>query len=194
MYEQVFKKSGGATRRTPWHQDSPYLPVDGDDLAVMWISFDSLRSEQSLEFVRGSHKGVMYDGSRFSPKDDTAPLFGDGSLPRLPDIEADRASWPIVSYAVEPGDVLIFHPGVLHGGAPTDAELNRRTLSLRFFGNDAVVGQRPELPGKTSVIDSIDSRKDKHIDLDSSAVHPLTRIRQKAPGTPFRDRRFPKLG
>jgi len=52
MYEQVFMKSGGTTRRTPWHQDSPYLPVGGDDLAVMWISFDPVPEEQALEFVR----------------------------------------------------------------------------------------------------------------------------------------------
>ena len=119
MYEQVFLKEGGENRRTPWHQDSSYLPIDGSQIAVVWISFDAVSKADSLEFVRGSHRGVMYDGSRFDPADDTAPLYGDGSLPRLPDIEAERARWDIVSWDVEPGDVLVFHPGVLHGGAPT---------------------------------------------------------------------------
>src|SRR6185312_2402086 len=32
MYEQVFLKEGGETRRTPWHQDSSYLTVAGEDL------------------------------------------------------------------------------------------------------------------------------------------------------------------
>jgi ectoine hydroxylase-related dioxygenase (phytanoyl-CoA dioxygenase family) len=64
------------------------------------------------------------------------------SLPVLPDIEADRDGWEIVSFAVEPGDVVIFHPKVLHGGAPTHPGTRRRTLTLRFFGEDAVYEPR----------------------------------------------------
>jgi len=181
MYEQVFTKSGGDTRRTPWHQDSPYLPVAGNDLAVMWISFDSVDEPYALEFVRGSHRGTLYDGSTFDPNDDTAPIYGDGSLPRLPDIESARDEWPIVSWATEPGDVVIFHPAVLHGGAPTVPGLTRRTLSLRFFGEDAVVAQRPgAIPPETS-------------GLNKPGVHPLTRMRARAQGTPFRDPGFPQV-
>ncbi len=143
MYEQVFLKEGGQSRRTPWHQDSSYLPIAGDMLAVMWITFEAVAEEQSLEFVRGSHRGTLYNGSRFDPQDDTAPLYDDGGLPRLPNIEAERKRWDIVSWAVKPGDVLVFHPAMLHGGAPTDPGNRRRTLSLRFFGTDAVYTPRP---------------------------------------------------
>jgi ectoine hydroxylase-related dioxygenase (phytanoyl-CoA dioxygenase family) len=182
MYEQVFIKSGGTTRRTPWHQDAPYLPVRGSDLAVMWLSFDPVPEEQALEFVAGSHRGALYDGSRFDPEDDTAPIYGDGSLPRLPDIEADRSAFPIVSWATHPGDVLLFHPAVLHGGGATTEATGRRTLSLRFFGDDAVVASRPgrvraERPEQT---------------LDAS-VHPLTRMRGLPDGAPFRDPAFPAI-
>src|SRR5579871_554518 len=41
MYEQVFLKEGGETRRTPWHQDSSYLAIAGPHLAVAWITFDA---------------------------------------------------------------------------------------------------------------------------------------------------------
>ena len=181
MYEQVFKKSGGSTRRTPWHQDTPYLPVTGDDLAVMWISFDPVSQSQALEFVPGSHRGLLYDGSSFDPADDTAPLYGDGSLPRLPDIEAARDQWSVVSWATEPGDVVLFHPAMLHGGGDTGPGQQRRTLSLRFFGQDARVAQRP---GRRPV--ETDS-------LEGNHVHPLTRMRAAQEGAPFRDPAFPKL-
>src|SRR5215469_5942481 len=111
MYEQVFLKEGGKSRRTPWHQDSSYLPVDGEQLAVMWIPFEPLAKENSLELVRGSHRGPLYNGSRFDVADDTAPIYPEQVLPRLPNIEADRAQWDIVSWAMVPGDVLVFHPG-----------------------------------------------------------------------------------
>jgi len=182
MYEQVFVKTGGATRRTPWHQDAPYLPVRGDDLAVLWISFEAVPAEQALEFVRGSHRATLYDGSRFDPEDDTAPIYGDGSLPRLPDIEAARERWPIVSWATRPGDVIAFHPAMLHGGGATTTESSRHTLSLRFFGADAVVAARP---GAAPVED-----RDAGFAPD---VHPLTRMRRLPDGSPFRDPAFPRL-
>jgi len=143
MYEQVFLKEGGEARRTPWHQDSSYLTIAGQHLAVAWITFDRASAAESLEFVRGSHRGVLYNGSSFKLGDDTAPLHPNAAMPRLPDIEADRGAHDIVSFSVEPGDVVLFHPSMLHGGAPTRPGQRRRTLTLRFFGDDAVYDERP---------------------------------------------------
>ena len=175
MYEQVFRKEGGDTRRTPWHQDTPYLPVSGDDLLVVWISFDSVEHEAALEFVQGSHRGPLYDGSSFDESDDTAPLYDSSEYPRLPDIEANRANYNIVSWATEPGDVLVFHPSILHGGAATSGEVRRRTLSLRFFGSDARVASRP------ANIEGGDSS------------HPVRQMRLVKSGEPFRHPEFPKI-
>jgi ectoine hydroxylase-related dioxygenase (phytanoyl-CoA dioxygenase family) len=170
MYEQVFLKQGGDTRRTPWHQDAPYLSVDGPHSIVLWITFEVVPQEESLEFVRGSHRGPLYDGSRFDPADDTAPIYGTGELPRLPDIEADRSRWDIVSWPVEPGDVIAFHLATLHGGAPTREGHRRRTLSLRFFGSDAVYAARPRPAGPAV-----------------AGLHDAL-----SPGDPFRHAAFPK--
>ena len=134
IYEQVFLKEGGEVRGTPWHQDGSYIPMDGDDTAVAWITFDPLAKEESLEFVPGSHKGIMYNTSKFDPRDPTIPHDESLPLPRLPDIEAEKANWPTISWAVEPGDVVFFHFKTLHGGAATKPGQRRRTLTLRFFG------------------------------------------------------------
>ena len=147
MYEQVFLKEGGEARRTPWHQDTSYLSIAGDHLAVAWISFDPALAADSLEFVCGSHRGQLYNGSRFTLGDDTAPLYQGDCMPQLPDIERTRDQWDIRSWAVDPGDVIVFHPSLLHGGAPTHAGSRRRTLTLRFFGNDARYEARPAPAG-----------------------------------------------
>jgi ectoine hydroxylase-related dioxygenase (phytanoyl-CoA dioxygenase family) len=147
MYEQVFLKEGGDSRRTPWHQDSSYLAVGGDHLAVAWITFEGVARKDSLEFVKGSHRGPLYNGSSFELGDDTAPLYADAALARLPDIEAQRDAFEIVSFAVEPGDVVFFHPAMLHGGAPTRTGQRRRTLTLRYFGPDARYEARPGRAG-----------------------------------------------
>ena len=171
FYEQVFLKEGGEVRRTPWHQDSSYLAIGGEDLAVVWISFDALSAADSLEFVRGSHQGVLYNGSAFKPGDDTAPLHPNSRLPRLPDIERDRSAWDIVSWAVEPGDLIVFHPQTLHGGGATHGGMRRRTLTLRFFGRGAVYDPR-----------------------EGGAGPPIKGFHQRLrAGDPFRDASFLKL-
>ncbi|MGC1677475.1 MAG: phytanoyl-CoA dioxygenase family protein [Candidatus Binataceae bacterium] len=180
LYEQVFLKEGGESRRTPWHQDSSYLPIEGSQIAVMWISFDPVAREDALEFVRGSHRGVLYDGSRFDPADDTAPLYGGEVMPRLPNIEGERSRWDIVSWDVEPGDVIVFHPAMLHGGAPTHRGNRRRTLSLRFFGDDARFVTRPGM-----VVGRNDEGEPRSIFEDMT--------RKLSPGDPFRHPAFLKL-
>jgi len=139
FYEQIFLKQGGLSRRTPWHQDLTYWCTGGTQLCGFWITLDPIPAAQSLEFVRGSHLGPLYAGTSFDPNDETTPFYAD--WPRIPDIEADRDGFDIVSFEIEPGDVVMFHPATLHGGGASEGR--RRTLSIRFFGDDVVYEQRP---------------------------------------------------
>jgi hypothetical protein len=163
--EQLFLKEGGGptavARRTPWHQDSSYLPFEGEKIAVVWIPLDPVPRAAALEIVRGSHKGTTYNGSLFHPKDDTVPLYKGDPLPRLPDIEAQRDKWDdrIISWASEPGDVLIFHTASLHGGGATLPGTRRRSLTLRFVGDDVARVARPKRrpePGAATTTDDND--------------------------------------
>ncbi|MFH9424216.1 phytanoyl-CoA dioxygenase family protein [Streptomyces sp. NPDC017529] len=148
--EEIFLKAGGRGARTAWHQDTAYLPWAGEHWANAWISFQTLPKANSLQIVRGSHHGTQYDGTTFAnPDDPTEPLHGGGALPRLPDIDAELARDPdtydVLSWATEPGDVVVLHPRALHGGAHVDATCpERHTLVLRFFGDDATFRPLPE--------------------------------------------------
>ena len=148
--EEVFLKKGAKGGRTPWHQDTSYLPWGGLHWANAWISFEAVPRANSLEIIKGSHRGARYDGHDYvDASDPTSPLHGGDALPRLPDIEAERARDPnayeVLSWAGQPGDIVVLHPGSLHGGAPVDASFpDRHTLVLRFFGDDAVFQPLPE--------------------------------------------------
>jgi hypothetical protein len=179
FYEQLFLKEGGSMRRTPWHQDSSYLPVGGNHVAVCWITLDPLTAEESLEFVKGSHRGPMFNTSAFDSTDDTKPADESIDLPRLPDVESSRDEFDIVSWAVEPGDMVVFHANVLHGGAPTTPGRRRRTVSLRYFGDDATYSPRQRI--------ATDPEGKRVATTLASAFGDM------APGAPFRSPLFRKV-
>ncbi len=171
MYEQVFNK-WGESPRTPWHQDTSYLALNGEHLLAFWISLDAVPAERALEFVRGSHRGPLYNTSRFDAADPTAPIFPSETLPSLPDIEADREQFDIVSYATQPGDIIAFHTSMLHGGGATDDTTPlRRTLTLRFFGEGAYFQSRPGPAGpffldiKDHIVDNAPFRHERFAQL-----------------------------
>jgi ectoine hydroxylase-related dioxygenase (phytanoyl-CoA dioxygenase family) len=141
--EQLFLKENGFSRRTPWHQDTSYLRMIGSQLVACWVTLDPLSQEHCLEFIRGSHKGTLYNGSAFASHDDTAPLYKNSQLPRLPDIQKHRADFDILAWDLNPGDLIVFHLGTLHGGAGTVPGMRRRTVSLRFIGPNVVFDGRP---------------------------------------------------
>lgn len=179
--EELFIKSGGKSGRSPWHQDTSYLPANGAHLANLWISFESLPKENSLEVVRGSHRGIQYDGAAYmDPTDPTRPVWGGEAFPRLPDIEAERrqnpASWDVISWALEPGDALLLHSGSLHGGAPVSAACpTRHTLVLRFFGDELFYRPLP------------DTKPDYPIDMREYDDRSMT------PGAPYRTSDYVQL-
>lgn len=183
MYEQIWLKDGATTRRTPWHQDLPYLPAAGEHLAVMWACLDAVDAAHSLEFVRGSHRGPLYNPTAFNPDDVRANLFDADEWPPLPDIDAAPEDFPILRWAMQPGDAVVFHPAMLHGGAATEAGTRRRSLAIRFFGEDARVARRPH-DGMAN-IDGLE-----HAD---GGRHPLKKMALAPDGVPFRHEDFPRL-
>ena len=82
--------------------------------------------------------------------DHQAKWFPEGSLADLPDIEARRDAFPIVGWALEPGDAVAFHMLALH--ASRGSARRRRVYSLRYLGDDITHAPRrwktsPEFPG-----------------------------------------------
>jgi ectoine hydroxylase-related dioxygenase (phytanoyl-CoA dioxygenase family) len=146
-------KEAGTRQPTPWHQDQPYYNVDGAQTCSVWMPVDPVSRGSTLEFVAGSHVGPWLMPRTFM--DGQARWFPEGSLADLPDIEADRSAFPIVGWALEPGDAVFFHMLALH--AAGGADRRRRAFSIRFLGDDAVHAPRawktsPEFPGLTETL------------------------------------------
>ena len=135
LHDHVLVKQPGAEKRTPWHQDQPYSPVDGRDFCTLWLPVDPVPREMTLEFVAGSHRaGKWYRPQRFI--DGSLRTDDDPNWEILPAI--DPTTHRIIGWALEPGDCVVFHGLTLHGAAGnSSASSPRRVLSTRWTGDDA---------------------------------------------------------
>jgi hypothetical protein len=136
LFDQLFVKEPGTNDPTPWHQDQPYWPVSGDQVMSFWIALDPVdRASGAVEYVKGSHR---WD-ARYQPKSFAGPNKYpiNENLQALPDIETLRSELDIVSYTMQPGDVVAFNGRILHGaGGNTTSDRRRRGYSIRYCGDD----------------------------------------------------------
>ena len=149
-HDHMLTKEPGTRQRTPWHQDQPYYNIEGRQNVSFWIPVDPVSRAATIEFVAGSHRGPWLMPRSFMTAE--ARWFPDGSLGDLPDIEANRAAYPILGWAVEPGDVVAFHMLTLHAAGAVEPGRRRRVFSLRLIGDDVTHAPRrwatsPEFPG-----------------------------------------------
>lgn len=147
-HDHMLTKAAGTRQPTPWHQDQPYYNIDGTQTVSFWIAADPVPRESTLEFVAGSHLGPWLMPRTFM--DNQARWFPEGSLEELPDVDADPLRYPVLGWAVEPGDVVAFNMLSLHRAA--GSAVDRRVLSLRFIGDDVRHAPRqwvtsPDFPG-----------------------------------------------
>ena len=133
-HDHMLTKEPGTRMPTPWHQDQPYYNIDGMQNVSFWIPVDPVRRTSTLEFVAGSHRGPWLMPRTFM--DHQAKWFPEGSLVELPSIDERREDFPILGWALEPGDAVAFHMLTLHASGGVDGDRRRRVFSLRYLGDD----------------------------------------------------------
>jgi len=137
-FDHLLVKEPGSEAPTPWHQDTSYFCVDGEQMCSTWLALDPIDTASGrLQLVRGSHR---WDRT-FQPAD-WADYHQQGrtynpDLDAAPDIEANRGAFDILAWDMAPGDCIVFHARMMHGAAGNAAiSRRRRALSLRWLGDD----------------------------------------------------------
>lgn len=140
-YDQLFVKEPGANVPTPWHHDLTFWPIAGEQIVSFWIPLDPVNRESSgLEYVRGSHR---WPNRYKAVTPDYNSYMVDPALEDLPDIDAERDRFDLIDWEMEPGDVLAFHPLILHGSAGNSSTTaRRRAVASRWVGDDVVYAPR----------------------------------------------------
>ncbi|WP_067215496.1 phytanoyl-CoA dioxygenase family protein [Marinomonas gallaica] len=145
-FDHLLIKKANTSAPTPWHQDVPYWPFRGRQIASIWLALTPVTVKGSaLEFVRGSHNDrVFYLPEAFGTSGANAGWTGKGEGVPCPDIEADRDSFDVIGFDLEPGDALIFSAWTLHGAqGNSSSDQDRFALSTRWLGDDAIWDPRP---------------------------------------------------
>lgn len=143
--DQLFVKEPGTKERTAFHQDATYFEIQGEQCCVLWIPVDPVTPENgAMCYVRRSHlDGKLYQPNVFVSQ---APLPGARGEP-MPDIEGHMDDYDIVSFEVEPGDILVHHFRTLHGAGGNASRYQvRRAVSVRYCGDDIRTCHRPWAP------------------------------------------------
>lgn len=149
ILDQVFYKEKGFINPTPWHQDTPYLRVRGDEMVRVWVTCDFSPRELTLQIVRGSHRwNVIYDPRLPESEAELIKKTGEGKMlsmsgekmgtrPLVPEVEKYRDSFDILSWDVNPGDALVFNGNMLHAaGGVSDHPTPRRAYASMWGGPD----------------------------------------------------------
>jgi ectoine hydroxylase-related dioxygenase (phytanoyl-CoA dioxygenase family) len=150
FHEHVLVKEPGATERTPWHHDQPYYCVDGDLNVSMWIALDPVPATSGLRFIAGSHRwGRWFVPRRFldhvpyADPETANATDGKHHYELVPDLDAELDRHTVLSWDIEPGDVVGFHFRTLHDAPGNALATRRRAVSLRWLGDDATFARRP---------------------------------------------------
>ena len=150
-FDHVFVKDPGTEENFVWHQDRPYWAVDGTQVCSTWVALTPADAASSaLEFVRGSHRWDRTFRPEYPALEGRTPEQVEHALWRgiadhlrtfddaCPAFEDDPDTYEILSWAVEPGDALLFDFRTVHRSGPNTGRRRRAALSWRWLGDDAV--------------------------------------------------------
>ncbi|MCS5689934.1 MAG: phytanoyl-CoA dioxygenase family protein [Actinomycetota bacterium] len=170
FYDQLFVKEQGTENRTRWHNDLPYWPIRGSQIMSFWVALDDVTLDSgALEFLKASHLAdIWYQPETFGKTSGHGEYERNPDYVDMPDVEATRNDYEILTWDLEPGDVYAFHAMTVHGaGGNLRSDVRRRGYTVRYCGDDAVYDTRKGTQGHL--------QSDRHRDGDSldSDLYPV---------------------
>jgi ectoine hydroxylase-related dioxygenase (phytanoyl-CoA dioxygenase family) len=141
FFDHIFVRDPGTRQDTPWHQDRPYWPFTGKQIASVWVALTACDENSGVvQFVRGSHAwGKTFRPMSFIKEGGVSEFLEDNALlEEIPDIDAAPDEYEILRWDMQPGDAIVFNAEIVHGAREnTDTSRRRAALSIRYIGDDA---------------------------------------------------------
>ena len=132
-HDHLFAKVPLSRTVMRWHVDATAWPVTGEMAPNIWVALTKVTAETGrIEFVAGHHRYLV----------DNKILYGfreghwGGPCPDF-QTRRDDPTVKFLTWDLEPGDAVLFHPCTPHYSKGNDsADQYRIALALRLFGDD----------------------------------------------------------
>lgn len=142
-YDEIFAKPPNSSTKTVWHNDRGGWPVRGEMVPSFWMPLTPITKANCLEVIAESHRN---DVTYWNLTPNARRMIQPDNRENVPDGEEVRndSSYRFLNWDMEPGDVLLLHPWVLHYSSGNPSDEWRIAISARVFGDDIVWDPRPE--------------------------------------------------
>ena len=131
----LFIKEPGSDAYVSWHQDSTYMGLDSSDMVTAWVALTaSTTASGCVAMVPGSHSdGIRPHVDRYG---------AENILTRGQHVDVDvRAA---VDIELQPGQMSLHHPHLVHGSRPNRTGLRRVGVAFQCYVGAAVRPSRGE--------------------------------------------------
>lgn len=118
-----------------WHQDGSYWPLDPMEVVTLWLACGpSTLQNGCMQVIPGTQHLTLQE---MRPNDAVDSVLQSEIDPSLVDTRN------AVALELQPGDVSIHHPNVIHGSGPNTSDQWRYGLTIRYIPTSTRI-TRPE--------------------------------------------------
>lgn len=111
-----------------WHQDGSYWPLEPMEVITIWLAAtDSSVDNGCMRIIPGTQNQKLLTLREMQKTDGQSDVLGYGIDPRT--LDESKA----VDIELQPGDVSIHHPNVIHGSNANNSPRWRKGLTLRYI-------------------------------------------------------------
>ena len=108
-----------------WHQDGAYWPLEPMEVVTLWLAIDRADAENGcMRVIPGTHKQSLIEMQPASQADVVLPL-------ETPAAFVDESM--AVDIVLNPGDVEVHHPNIIHGSHANESPRRRCGLTIRYI-------------------------------------------------------------
>ncbi len=122
-----------------WHQDGAYWPLEPMEVVTLWLAIDpSVPENGCMRVVPGTQEMDLQE--MHTTAGDQNVL---GSAIAEDKVEADKA----VDLVLDPGDLSVHHPNIVHGSKANTSPRRRCGLTIRYIPTSTrIVTDKPQWP------------------------------------------------
>jgi phytanoyl-CoA hydroxylase len=125
-----------------WHQDGAYWPLEPMTVVTLWLAVDESTPENGcMRVIPGSHREDLHELRR---RPDVDSVLGTESLRVVDEANA-------VDIILNPGDVEVHHPNIMHSSGPNRSGRRRCGLTIRYIPTSTRITS-PDQPFASAIL------------------------------------------